>query len=199
MSYSPYNTPYPGTPNSYLGGPSGYSGSELNTIGGPQNNQNPFGNSGGIFGRLGNQAYNQVTANTLSTNGFDLNPNGDKYASNLNSWIHTQEYNDYQRRFRPIEDELIGSVDNPEVMQNAMDRTRSNVDQGFGMSEGITKRAFERMGVEAPERDTNSRLHQAASKAQALNSTKRGILERDLQIMGGGLTPAAQTRLNQGN
>lgn len=108
-------------------------------------------------------------------------------------------WKDYKRRFIPKENQLISMVSAPQQeYKKAMDFVNTGVNTAFNTQQGTNARDIARMGVSlTPEQQqtmarTNS-LSQTSTMAGAENAARQQIKDRNMAIMGGGLTTTYKT------
>lgn len=120
-----------------------------------------------------------------------VDPGSKHYASEMAAAVQRAEWEDYKRRFRPVENELMGSIGNPQVLNDALARGQQAVSTSFDTSAGVMQRGLSRLGVamnpaEQAASDRSLSLEQARTGAAVDNMTRRNVKDRDLAIMGGG-------------
>lgn len=143
------------------------------------------------------------TGNTNSpdtTWGYDVPYAGvdfgdDEYASKMRANLVRAQWEDYKARFRPIEDELVASLDKPANTGRAVSAASRSFDRAsesdamrlsrYGVSRNARQsRAFER----------RTGLAEAASKAGAASQARERKYKRDLELMAGGSATVSGAR-----
>lgn len=100
------------------------------------------------------------------------------------------EYEDYKKRFRPIENELIGQVGNRSVYNDEVARGRDAVNKTFAQEPGEYQRGLNRYGVnqDASQRKQSTRdfgLGKAKALTESANRTRSRVKDREMQIYAG--------------
>ena len=99
--------------------------------------------------------------------------------------ITREQYDDYKTRFRPVEDKLIDSVGNPELMQDGLNRvSQSTTTAGRVMSESAEMRAGRTGGMSAEQRTALNKkmdLGLSATEVSGKNKVRDYIYDRDTQ------------------
>lgn len=103
------------------------------------------------------------------------------------------QYEDYKRRFVPIENLLMSSYNNPGMMQTRLSDTRGLVAQGFDNAAGIQQRTLSRYGVgmspmQSAQQARSNQLVRATGMTDAINEARRAMAQRDEELLAGGLT-----------
>lgn len=122
---------------------------------------------------------------------------GDKQARKTMGRLTRAEWEDYKRRFRPIEDELIGMVGDSNTMSQDVGRSVSSVNQAFDTTQGQRRRQNSRYGIpsdsaEMQDVDRQMGLAQTKATTEAANRTRRRVKDRNMRVMAGSLSPASQ-------
>ncbi|MCO7225934.1 hypothetical protein [Pleionea sp. CnH1-48] len=194
---------YNNTNNGSLGGGGGIQPPSINPVNEPENEEITMQQ---ILSYLDNRLANNPdnvgytpTGNYQGENYFPhINPNDDDYASKIRANIAEQEYHDYLQRFKPMEQELMWSVDNPLLKAIDQYRTTSNVHSAYLNTNAQKKRTMQRYGLQVDGTSVkNNVIARSAALAKARNETRRAGKQRDINIMGGGLNASASTRLTQ--
>ena len=119
-----------------------------------------------------------------------------------------EQFEDYKTRYRPLEDTLMGYISNEDKKNNQIDRARGLSGSQFDTSMGITRRNFERYGLEMnPDREKafgkKEKLNRTLAKVGAANITRDNIEDRDTSLtqsmvtMGRGIAGEAGSMLGQ--
>ncbi|TQE98720.1 MAG: hypothetical protein FKY71_12325 [Spiribacter salinus] len=114
--------------------------------------------------------------------------------------VHRSMWEDYKRRFVPFENALMSSVGEHGPTLNQVGQS---VDQQYKNQRGQQNRRLSRMGVQKTQEqravsNRQNALSRSKAKAGALNTARMGLKDRDIAIMGGGLSSLAQQRQNPG-
>jgi len=129
----------------------------------------------------------QTYLNTLN------NTAGLKSSTTDETALAKAQYEDYKRRFLPIEDMLMESYDNPAMMTTRLTDTRDYIGQGFDTAAGIKDRTLSRYQVGmAPQQQAQQQRTMGLVKTAALtdgaNEARREMAQRDEELLSGGLT-----------
>lgn len=73
-------------------------------------------------------------------------PDGDE-ADHINAELSREQYEDYQQRYQPIEEEYVRSISDPNFVKNGVDNTRQRMQQSETVNRGITSRNISRAGL----------------------------------------------------
>ena len=122
-----------------------------------------------------------------------------QYATKTYAAINRAQWDDYEARFQPKEDQLAGMIGNTANLQEQMDRGNELVDTAFGnakQSQGLNLSMY---GVTADTQtkeaqDRGLSLAHSSAKAGSQNDIRRSNYDRDIQILTGtssGLREAA--------
>lgn len=127
---------------------------------------------------------------------------GDEAASENQAALARAEYDDYKRRFVPIENELIGQLGNRSVYAENVNRATEAAGQAYGTSADEYRRGLSRYGVTASDEQVADQQRQmglssAASQSEAANRTRLQTKNRNMQLLGGGLAPSASQAQEQ--
>src|SRR3546814_10052190 len=68
-------------------------------------------------------------------NQFGLNPNSSSFARDANAALLRSQYQDWSTRYRPIEDQLLGAYDNPNVLDQSQEQAADLFQRGFASSQ----------------------------------------------------------------
>lgn len=103
------------------------------------------------------------------------------------------QYEDYKRRYQPIEDLLMSSYNNPAMMETRLSDTRNYINQGYNTAAGTQQRTLSRYQVGmAPEQQAQQQrsrqLAQTAAVTDGVNESRRAMAQRDEELLAGGLT-----------
>lgn len=101
----------------------------------------------------------------------NVDPNDKKYASKVMAGLIRSEYSDYLGRFKPYDEQLVGLIDNPEMLNKQLSRISANANSAQKsrmQSEAVRNSRF---GI-AP-----SALQQASQNRQSQLSAGLGIAQ----------------------
>lgn len=163
---------------------------------------NPMGGMGGGAGNVDANVLDNDNPYAGITEGLD--PNSNDYASQIRARIARQQWQDYLQRFAPIEQELINSIGNKELLRKAIARGDENVERSFDSARGQFQRRLSRQGVglstdQAAASERSMGLSEAAAKVASRNRTRMNVRDREMQILGGtGGSVANMARSNMG-
>lgn len=98
--------------------------------------------------------------------------------------ISREQYSDYVNRFRPIEDKLITSIDNPELMQEGLSSVSKNAGTASDvMKESNAMRTGRYGGMSAEQRkaaEDKIDLSLSAAEVGGRNAVRSNIIDRDI-------------------
>lgn len=125
---------------------------------------------------------------------LDIDRWGDDQADENRARLTRAQWWDYKNRFVPIENELIGQIGNRQVYSQSVSRALDAVDQSFDTSRDEMMRGLSRYGAAPSAQETQTLMRQsgraeAAAKAGAANRTRTQVKNRNMQILGGSLSP----------
>lgn len=118
--------------------------------------------------------------------------------------IAREQYDDYKRRFRPVERQLQAIAgDSGTEVKNALGFARSAADQQFDAAPGESARDLARMGVTMrPEEQAamlkGNEMAKAGFLAGAENQARLAVRDRRDQIMSGGMAQTGVRNLFTG-
>lgn len=124
-------------------------------------------------------------------------------ASSLLATITRDQWKDYQKRFQPIENQLLGFANNSDqYIAGQQEKALGAVDASFAQAPGNIARREASFGLSmTPEmqNNLNSRigLSKSLSEVQALNTSRIGAQDQILGLMGGGIFQGNQQAINQ--
>lgn len=124
-----------------------------------------------------------------------LSKDKSKYSASENmAKIARAEWEDYKKRFVPIENRLISEVSDRSLYEEAAERGAQNVGLAFDSQLGINERNNQRLGItqtaEQQEQFTRQAgLQRSLAQVEASNRGREAIDERNLNIMAGGIVP----------
>ncbi|OUR99218.1 hypothetical protein A9Q81_11630 [Gammaproteobacteria bacterium 42_54_T18] len=127
---------------------------------------------------------------------------GNSGAADTYGKISRAQWNDYKARFVPIEDKLIESIGNEQLLGEQISRNVNSVNLGFSSAKVGSDQKMRMYGTQltgeqknASNRQTN--LSQNLATIDAKNLTRLAKKERDMQSMAGSVSTSAQ--VNTGN
>lgn len=147
-----------------------------------------------------------TSAGGVYTPGYDpmiLQPAADGRMSGSDNMakIHRAQWEDYRKRFAPVEDMLFSRLNDSTHANEAVDKAGLTMAKSFDAGRKQTDREMSRYGVrstgdqaEASERTFG--LKKAAATAGARNATRTAMEDQKMGIMAGGLSTVAQQRGN---
>lgn len=103
--------------------------------------------------------------------------------------ITRQQYDDYQKRFVPIENQLIGMVGDKATNERLVNEAGTRSDAAFDSSAGALGRNLERLGVrptagQSASMQRRTGLARAIANADAKNTTRMANEDRDIAGLG---------------
>ena len=146
---------------------------------------------GNPFGPYGSASYGLRNAQGVE-NLVNPNQGGKHQASNTYADITRAEWADYQKTFRPWEQELAASIGNEEMLSEQLGKTDIAVNDSFDQAAGTMDRNNTRRGVSLnPEEqavvDRTSSMGRASTLADAKNNVRIHSQDRDNQLLTSGL------------
>jgi|GEM_PF-884474 len=114
-----------------------------------------------------------------------------KYASKTYAQITRDQWDDYMKRFVPIEDELIASYQNPEQRAARIDYARNTSDSAFNSSVGVDQRQAARYGINKANDPAYTRrigLGMTAASVDATNQVRAHLDDKDKMLLSGGIS-----------
>lgn len=148
--------------------------------------------------------YDAVMRDRSSSYGnqFGLNPSSNSFARDANAALLRSQYQDWSSRFRPIEDELLDSYNNPNVLNQSQEQGADLFQRGFTASQGAADRRLASYGLtltpdQQASRDRQTDLAKGLGQVNAFNSTARDIKDRDTEMLTG-LSGATRSQFNGG-
>ncbi len=137
-----------------------------------------------------NTVSSQSDISRLYTAPAPSNRNSKDYASSMRAWLHRQNYNDYQNRFQPHEQELLDAVMGRELLDERLSAISINESNAFDATKETTSRRLQRFGVSensglSKSRNLGNSLTQASSVASAHNNTRQHVHDRSMQLISG--------------
>jgi hypothetical protein len=129
---------------------------------------------------------NQPTSFGVGPGPIDLKNLSKVNPEKLNAEIAVNQYNDYQNRYVPVENEFIGLVSDPKVFGADIERAGQRAETGFGVAEGIQQREFSRQGITLSTEEMRAlerinKFGKSTAVGTALNTARRGFADLRLQ------------------
>ena len=120
--------------------------------------------------------------------------------------ITEDEYSDFQARFQPIENQVIGSLFDTDMYNAKANSASSDVDSAFKNTMAQRDRTLSRAGVslndaQRKSSDRKAAIYGSAAKAGVENKTRQGLRDRDMNTaqqvinIGRGASATAQNGL----
>lgn len=115
---------------------------------------------------------------------------GKKSAQNTRADLARAQWNDYKRRFQPIEDMLVNNVTSGERLDTALAKGGEAIGQQYGIADGTFKRNSSRYGAgltpqQQGRHEKRLGLSKAATEANMRNSTRRAVQDSNMGLMTG--------------
>ena len=192
---APRTQPQPGTTQ--------YNQQNMTSRGSPSTPQESTGsqqnNTGGYFGGgyFGGGGFGGGYFGGGSQTGYinsysrPYDRNSDTYAQDMRAYLAREEYNDYLRRFAPVEQELINSVMGPEMLNDRLSAVSVNNQIARRTAETSMQMQNSRYGVaanpaQAAQRKAQMDREAALSMANGMNQTRTHIYDRNMNALAGG-------------
>ena len=133
-----------------------------------------------------------------SSNRPSFSRSSDTYAQDTNAWLHRQQWSDYQKRFQPVERQLIDETMGVELLDKRLGAISTNVDEAFGSAEIDANITRGRYGVRESEgqaalSDRHTALAKSTATAGARNNTRTAIYDRNMETIAGGASVATKS------
>lgn len=111
--------------------------------------------------------------------------------SDIYAGLLREQWDEYRRRYRPYEDELLGTVGNPMLLQQDIARSQDYVDSSFAGQAQSNERRLRGLGVtldpqEQASYDKKLAVGKGLAEVDAGNKTVRRSTDRDLSLLTGG-------------
>lgn len=151
---------------------------------------------GNTYSATGGGIYEPPVRNAYEPDMLDKNW-GDEAAAENQADLARAEYDDYKRRFVPIENELINQIGNRGLYAENANRASSAVADAYAGTAGEYQRGLSRYGVTqtGEEQANQSRqmgLSMAANTAEAVNRSRANTKNRSTQVLAGGIAPTRE-------
>lgn len=162
-------------------------------------------NDGGNTGPIGRyQAPGSGSTNPYNPQGaprtISYNQNSD--AEDLNASLIRAEYDDYRRRYLPLEKELMRLALDPEEKRKAVKRAGLDVEKGFNSAAQQSSMQAQRYGIRDPSLQVGvnkSRdLARTSAIAKAKNETRTAQDDLTMKILSGSSNNSGNSRLSGG-
>jgi hypothetical protein len=124
---------------------------------------------------------------------------GKQSASHNQAAIARGEWADYKQRYRPIENELLGEIGNPDTYNSSVADARQSVREAFDTQNQSAQQQAERYNLSPADDDRQTGLAEAASEVTAANRARNQVYNRNMQLLGGGLAPKTPKDDQQGD
>lgn len=121
-----------------------------------------------------------------------IKPGGKHYASETRAAMARDMWEDYQRRFEPIERELVDRAMNPDQwLDERLSQIRVGTDNAFSAVEQGAARQRERYGISRNHQQNrydrqNLARGEAQAEIDAINKTRSHYSDRNMAVIGGG-------------
>ena len=114
----------------------------------------------------------------------------DNYAKDTYAWITRENYEDYQNRFLPHEQQLLDAVTGRQLLDERLSQININEHNAFQSTRGATQRRERRYGVLNDQRQDSANEvanHLARSSAvdSAQNQTRQAVQDRNMAMITG--------------
>ncbi len=135
--------------------------------------------------------------NTSQAISMPTNTNSDTYAQDMNAYIARQQWEDYQQRFQPVERQLIDETMGKELLDQRLSGISAIVDRSFdsAIKNAQMSREMYGTGQTGQQADYESRrmnLGRSTAIADAKNSTRTHIYDRNMETLAGGSSSVNQ-------
>lgn len=123
---------------------------------------------------------------------YGVDPNGKKAASDLQAAITRAQYEDYQTRFLPYLNQLVGKTNatgTAESLAQAQTTLNESNQRANQMAFGLDARNMSRYGVQSNNAANDKRmmaLGLAANNANTATQTMQNIVDRNQAVLSGG-------------
>ena len=125
----------------------------------------------------------------------------DEVASERRAKLIRDQWNDYKKRFRPVENKLIadmGTGIHSTFNQEGLDTARKSVNTAYGGAVDMQNRDMARMGLtnnaqQQQAMDTTVDINKSQSMDNATNSARQWDIDRKNAVISGGLGNTAQS------
>ena len=129
------------------------------------------------------------TGDAGSSNVLNVARGDDQYASKTRARIARAEWDDYKRRFQPVENQMAAYATSTDDGRS-IGRVQQSIGQGFDSAQGQYARDMSRYGLAIDQDQQNSMqrnmaLNEAAATAQGVSSARQAEEERRIGLMGG--------------
>jgi hypothetical protein len=113
--------------------------------------------------------------------------------------IYRDQWDDYVKRFFPLENELVDTYNNPAVHSRIIGAATQKVATGFDAAEGSYARGMARYGMSPDaqvkaEADRSFNLGRSLATVDAKNRTRQALLERDQGMLAGGMSTGGMVK-----
>lgn len=127
---------------------------------------------------------------SLGTYRRPTNRDSDTYAQDMRAYLRREEYEDLQRRFYPVEDQLISDVSGRDQLDERLASVRAKNSKYYELAKSSADTKRQRYGVtlsneEKTANNNEMQAQQALSDMTARNNTRTHIYDRNLNVIGG--------------
>mgnify|MGYP005811128729 CR=1 FL=1 len=124
-------------------------------------------------------------------------PGSDTYAQDMNAYIARQQWEDYQRRFQPVERQLIDETMGRELLDKRLSSISAITDTSFDSALRNARMTREMYGAgqtnqQRQYEDRRMDLGRSTAIADARNSTRTRIHDRNMDTLAGGSSAVNQ-------
>lgn len=125
------------------------------------------------------------------------NPRSKTFAQDMNAYLARQQWDDYQRRFQPVETQLIDETLSRELLDKRLSGISGIVDRSFETAFGNAAMTRARYGAQQSAQESQSEQRRAdlgrtAAIADARNTTRTHIFDRNMETLAGGSSAVGQ-------
>ena len=133
----------------------------------------------------------------LESGSRPTNPHSDTYAQDTNAWITRQQWADYNKRYAPVENQLINETMGTELLNERLGKISAITDKSFDTNMMAATQRRARYGVALTSQQQQSQKRDASlSKATAIadgkNNTRTHVYDRNMETISGGSSDIGQ-------
>lgn len=145
-----------------------------------------------------NRAVNGLTNSNSQSPALPYPQEGSKtYAADMNAYIARQQWGDYQNRFMPVERQLIDETMGRELLDKRLSTISAITDRSFDtalQNARMTREMYGsgQTGQQSQYEDRRVDLGRTAAIADARNSTRTHIHDRNMETLAGGSSAVNQ-------
>ena len=127
----------------------------------------------------------------------------DSYAEDVYSDLIRAEYSDYEKRFKPVQDDYLDLATSTDLLDQQLGRISANTNKSYDMASLAKKHNLGRYGVtqsgeEESRNQKSNDLDASLSIANAKNSTRSHAYDRQQAMITGGAMPSIRADINTG-